>query len=263
MGILMGGVIRDSTSHAPLPFATACVTGTFHCYNTDGNGIWNNLSDGGAYAYSGVSVTCSAGGHYAKTINMTHIAYYPDLNINGLWEIVELDRTPPKPNCCFTPDTRVRMADGSTKRIDEVMIGELVVGHDGAINRVTGVDRPVLGGRHLYAFDGGPAFVTAEHPFLTAEGWKAIDPTAMATENPSLDVTRLVRGDRLVIVARVRLPVLAGGVLDRAEVDTAECRLSALSAHEADPGMPVYNLQLDGDHTFIANDIVVHNKNSH
>ena len=78
MGILMGGVIRDAVSHGPLPFANACVTQTLHCYGTDGNGVWNNLADGGAYAYSGVSVTFSAGGHYSKTLNLNTVAYYPE-----------------------------------------------------------------------------------------------------------------------------------------------------------------------------------------
>ena len=28
----------------------------------------------------------------------------------------------------------------------------------------------------------------------------------------------------------------------------------------ADPATPLYNLRLDGDHTYVANDLVVHNK---
>ena len=28
----------------------------------------------------------------------------------------------------------------------------------------------------MYSINGGKAFVTAEHPFKTIDGWKAIDP---------------------------------------------------------------------------------------
>ena len=259
MGILMGGVIRDSGTHAALPFATACITGQFHCYNTDGNGLWNDLSDSGAYAYSGVNVTFSAGGYNPKAVNMTNVGYYPDLGINGLWEVVELDRAPVV--CCFTAETRVRLADGSTMRIDAVMVGDFVLGNEGSTNRVTGIERPLLGERLLYAFDGGTPFVTAEHPFLTADGWKAIDPAATATESPWLPVGRLVRGDRLLMAAHARVPVLAGGGRDPVELGVAVHRLDAVSAHEAHPILTVYNLLLDGDHTFIADDFIVHNKN--
>lgn len=256
----MGGVIRDATSHAAMAFANACVTGTFHCYSTDGNGIWNNLSDGGAYAYSGVSVTFSAGGHNQLTLNMTETAYYPDLGIYGLWKVVELTRVPDPP-CCFTGETRVWMTDGTTCRIDEIREGDFVVGHDGSANRVVGIERPALGGRRLHAMDGGAPFVTAEHPFLTTCGWKSVDPAATAAEQDTLRVGRLSPGDRLLVASRVRVAVLAG-TTEEAEVELVERPLTTLDAHEDDPRTTVYNLHLEGGHTFIANGLVVHNKGS-
>jgi hypothetical protein len=261
MGILMGGVIRDAVSHGPLPFANACVTATLHCYSTDGNGIWNNLSDGGAYAYSGVSVTCHAGGHYDKTLNMTHIAYYPDLGINGLWEVVELERMPePPPSCCFTGDTRVLMADGSSRRIDQVDPADLVLGRSGGVNLVTGVDRPLLGDRRLHGFNAAPAFVTSEHPFLTRQGWKSVDPAATAAEVSAVRVERLRPGDGLIRLAGVRVTAAAGSAEDAVELKTRVYDLAAISSREAPHETVVYNLRLAGDHTFFANGFIVHNK---
>lgn len=259
----MGGVIRDATSHAGMPFASACVTGTLHCYSTDGNGLWNNLSDGGAYAYSGVSVTFSAGGHNPLTLNMTEVAYYPDLGINGLWKVVELTRVP-ESSCCFVGETKVWMADGTTRRIDEVQPGDFVIGHDGRSNRVVGIERPTLAGRMLYSVNGGAPFVTAEHPFMTAAGWKSVDPAATASEQPELVVGRLALGDRLLLASRVRVMAMAGDPdgSEEASVELAERALSALRPHEDDPRMVVYNLKLEGGHTFIANGYLVHNKGS-
>ena len=68
--------------------------------------------------------------------------------------------------------------------------------------------------RRLYALNGGRPFVTAEHPFLTAEGWKALDPEATRRENAALDVASLQLGDRLCRGTRAgrrrRTPLGAG-----------------------------------------------------
>lgn len=42
-----------------------------------------------------------------------------------------------KKGSCFPAQTPVRMADGSEKNIEDVVIGDLVVSHDGSINKVT------------------------------------------------------------------------------------------------------------------------------
>src|SRR3972149_7545256 len=46
---------------------------------------------------------------------------------------------PPNDWCpgCLPPDTRIAMADGSWKRIDDVVVGDQVIGHDGKSHRVT------------------------------------------------------------------------------------------------------------------------------
>ena len=100
---------------------------------------------------------------------------------------------------CFTADTKVRMADGRLKNIDAVKIGDRVIGLDGSINTVLGVEKVPLGRRRLYGFNSEEAFVTAEHPFYTLEGWKSLDPERTAFENTMLFVQRLTVGDGLLI----------------------------------------------------------------
>jgi hypothetical protein len=100
---------------------------------------------------------------------------------------------------CFAAGTMVTMAGGGERPIEELRVGDRVLGRDGAVNTVTGIERPRLGGRFMYGFNGGRAFVTAEHPFWTAEGWKAIDPAATARENPRLRVGALDLGDRVAV----------------------------------------------------------------
>lgn len=161
---------------------------------------------------------------------------------------------------CFVAGARIAMADGTSQPIESVAVGDLVVGRDG-VNRVLELFRPVLGERPLYALNGGQPFVTAGHSFLTAEGWKAADPAATAAENPGLAVGRLAVGDRLLALAGVAVPALAAGICaDDVEVRFEEVPLDRLVAHAAEPATPLYNLRVDGDHTFVANDLVVHNK---
>ena len=119
----------------------------------------------------------------------------------------ELDRpilkTAPKvaaaDSSCFVAGTRVRMADGGVRAIEDLRVGDCVLNGKGGSSRVTAIERPELGARSLYAFNDEAAFVTAEHPFLTPAGWKSIDPTATARENAAIAVSVLMPGDQLAI----------------------------------------------------------------
>lgn len=163
---------------------------------------------------------------------------------------------------CFTAGTLVAMADGTSRSIEHVLVGDRVLGQNGSINRVVEIERPLLGHRHLYALNGSNFFVTAEHPFMTEEGWKSIDPAALAAEHSVLRVDRLAVGDRLLTLAAVAIPVGAGGSINAEAVDA---RVEAVALHSlvgqsADPATQLYNLRLDGDHTYFANGLLVHNK---
>lgn len=161
---------------------------------------------------------------------------------------------------CFVAGTRVLMADGSLRPIEALRPGDLVRGGRGGVNRVVEVERPKLAGRRLYAFNGGVPFVTAEHPFLTLAGWKAIDPAATAWENAALKVAVLRPGDLLTCARQAVLPAVAGNLARECEIELWLEPLRELTAVEADPETVVYNLLLDGDHSYVANGFVVHNK---
>jgi hypothetical protein len=145
---------------------------------------------------------------------------------------------------CFTAGTEVILADGSVKPIELVCIGDQLLGYGGQFNSVLAYDRPLLGKRRLFAFNDGPFFVTAEHPFLTEAGWKAIDPEATKRENPNLSVAKLEPGDKLI---------LANGQI---------FVLSLIRSMEADYNTTLYNFKLSGNNTYFANKLLAHNKGS-
>ena len=161
--------------------------------------------------------------------------------------------------CCFTAETRVLMADGTERPIAGIRPGDQVIGRGSGVNRVTGMHIVPLGLRALFGVNQHHPFFTAEHPFLTPGGWRALDRVATRLETPGLDVAELTAGDVLIMAA-----VVSGGY-DGALALAPAVSLSHLVLHrltraKGEPADNVYNLILDGDHSYVANGFVVHNK---
>jgi outer membrane immunogenic protein len=170
---------------------------------------------------------------------------------------------------CFTGATQILMADGTTRTIAAVKIGDEVLGENGEVNRVVDIETPLLGKRKLYAFNGGIPFVTAEHPFMTQTGWKSISPEITLAENKNLSVGALKVGDevlRLDTIMRRPKSMTVGFSSVALEpsvgvsIETKFLALDAVVSHDSEPSMIVYNLRLDGNHTYFANNYLVHNK---
>jgi hypothetical protein len=253
---LAGGAVKNCNTSAAIWLANVCLPNTLDCVSTDGNGLWVR-GDG----YTGQVYSVSASGYNPTTVTMNDTAYYPELGTYGLWEVVCLTPAQP-PATCFTGETRVLMADGVERRIDEIDVGDLVLSPRGQVSRVIGVEQPPLGNRLLYAFNGERPFVTAEHPVMTEEGWKSVNPKATEAENAALVLSRLQVGDVLMTVARVAEPAVAAGYAGEPfpEVVLEPARLAAMVAKSADPDMTLYNLVLDEGHSYFANGYLVHNK---
>ena len=170
----------------------------------------------------------------------------------------QTDATQSQDVSCFVAGTMVLMADGRERPIEAIAPGDRVLGRRGRINRVLGCERTRLGRRRLYGLNGHRPFVTAEHPFLTAEGWKALDPEGTRREGSDLSVLALQLGDRLcrgVAHNAERAGERTGLVFVQATT-----QLETVAAVEGEPATPVFNLLLDGDHSYVADGWIVHNK---
>ena len=234
----------------------------------NGDGIWATLTDNwgnfvqtqldgtfsSTVAYDGYRITASASGTHSKQYTVTQS------DIAAGWVTICLDPTPIV-DCCFTGDTQVLMADGSELPIRRIRPGDCVLGNNGLLNRVVRVLLPVLGQRLLYSLNGSPPFVTAEHPFLSEKGWKAIDPQALLREGCELNVRQLTPGDRLVVCKGCLAPAGPSCSDEPAEIELDALALRSRRSFKFDSSTPLFNLVLDGDHTYIARGFVVHNKN--
>uniref|UniRef100_UPI001F3587F6 hypothetical protein n=1 Tax=Aeromonas rivipollensis TaxID=948519 RepID=UPI001F3587F6 len=157
---------------------------------------------------------------------------------------------------CFVAGTRILMADGSERPIETLQASEQVLDQHGQINRILAVERVILGNRRLYGLNRLPPFFTAEHPFLSTRGWVAIAPAMTRAEQPTLAVQPLFTGMR--ILCGPAAVALTGNLALAAQ--PAELLVESLYWVDSPPTTALFNLILDGSHSYIANSLIVHNK---
>lgn len=150
---------------------------------------------------------------------------------------------------CFVKGVIVTLANGSKMAIEDVAVGDFVLGQNGP-NQVIAYDRPQLiipdvRDGTLYGINGAEKFMTSEHPVMTKAGWKAIDQENAKKFEPHLSdvlVGNLEVGDELVME------------------DGTYTLISSIEKYTDQPQQQLYNFMLDGDHTYYVNGILVHNK---
>ena len=147
---------------------------------------------------------------------------------------------------CFIAGTKVTMADGTFKNIEDIKVGDKVKGHK-EDNIVIKLDPTLLGDRKLYSFnDNEHYFFTSEHPFMTEEGWKSIKPEK-TKERDGVELYDQLKGDLKVG--------------DKLVTDNGPIKVTDIKSKEMNnPEMPLYNFNVSNDNSYIADDYVVHNK---
>lgn len=178
----------------------------------------------------------------------------------GAGKVTCLYSCPPGGGGCFTAETRIALPDGSSRAVGDLAVGDAVLGADGEFNRIVAIEHPALGNRPLFAINDSSFFVTDSHPFLTDHGWKSIDPAATAREHGAMSVGRLRIGDRVQVLSGVLALAGRDRMLNRTDIETTAVVVERIELTEADPAMLLYNLRLDGNQTYFANDLLVHNK---
>ncbi|GKQ96806.1 hypothetical protein [Aeromonas hydrophila] len=156
---------------------------------------------------------------------------------------------------CFVAGTRILMADGEERPIETLRIGERVRDQYGHSNRILAIERVLLGERRLYGLNRLAPFFTAEPPLLTTRGWAAIAPAMTRTENPTLAVLPLFTGMHLLGWSEHG----SAGNLALAPHPTP-LLVESLCWLDAPPTTALFNLILDGSHSYVANGLIVHNK---
>ena len=146
---------------------------------------------------------------------------------------------------CFVKGTLVRLADGSDKKIEEIEIGDVLLGMDGSENKVLEFDHPMLDGRDLVGINGSGPLMTPEHPLMTKDGWKAYNVDDTLRAYPHLHEImegNLAAGDKIL------------------DVDGNWVMIESMELYEGEEDQQVYNFILDGNNTYHANGFLAHNR---
>ncbi len=96
---------------------------------------------------------------------------------------------------CVLGSTQILMADGSSKRIEEIKAGDLVFSIGGNVSIMSEeiIVNPHV--REFYSVNEDEPFMSLEHAVLTQSGWKCMNPEVAKALNPDIDVSLLQEGD--------------------------------------------------------------------
>ena len=150
--------------------------------------------------------------------------------------------------CCFDPGSQILMADGTTKNIEDITVGEEVM----SLNEETGefisqkITRTVVKHNsddlvYVNLSNGARIGMRAYHPLLTTEGWKSLRPElAETTMETGMEVELLEVGDTLI------------GYDENATIVSIETRPEI-------ENYDTYNFSVEGFHNYIVDGVVAHN----
>lgn len=146
---------------------------------------------------------------------------------------------------CLAKGTKILMADGYEKNIEDIAIGDYVKSYN--INENKFENKTVTKAHHAthshlleINTDKAQIVTTTDHPFLTNEGWKSFNPDKTKTYNRYTQVSEYKVGDNLLLHDSGR------------KIETAIINIKPIE------GMTdTYTLELDGNGAFIANGLIV------
>lgn len=153
------------------------------------------------------------------------------------------------PNCptgggsCFVGGATLHLTDGSTIPIENARPGIDVLARDGRSSLhgpehvVVELERDTL----IYGFNELEPFFVGGHPFLTADGWKAVTPEDAREQNPMLEFGTLALGDTVYRIDSIT-PFAYRAV-----------RISRITSSILSAGSFVYSVFLMGERSFHVN----------
>lgn len=152
---------------------------------------------------------------------------------------------------CFVAGTKITMADGTTKNIEEVKVGDRVLSMDVTRMKITRervtktFTNPPARDLCRITFDNGSINVnTTSHPYwVSGKGWCSVDPAAFSKVE-GVEAKQLNAGD-VCLMEENGHPVSISVI----RLDTSP-----------QPPQPTFNFDVENTRCYFANGILVHNK---
>jgi hypothetical protein len=158
---------------------------------------------------------------------------------------------------CFSAGTRITLSNHDEKFIEDINVGDEVLGWDGeklVPAKVIATDDRHTVGDHaerckvlgdmpsLYTIDETGIEFTPEHPFLTKDGWKALSP------DPNQEPFKSEQEPKTLKVG------------DEININGEWTSIGEIRVVRSNPDEKVYNITVEGVHSYLAEGIIVHNK---
>lgn len=248
-----GTTVIDGNGKIPIARISATGTPSSSTY-LRGDGSWQAASGGGGGAACGatphgqiISVYANTSGGWGCVVTVT-----VKQCMNGVTKTFTSSNGDGCPTSCFASGTRVLLADGSAKAIEDLIVGDKVFGRGGKINTVLALKPTTLGDRRLYTINR-KLKVTGDHPALTQRGWGVIS-RALYKERyfgRTMEVT-LADGEKALWQTGTLKPeeMVEFGVGDKIAFGAGGFqKITSLTYEELDATTPLYTVALDGDGT--------------
>jgi hypothetical protein len=204
---------------------------------------------------------------YGFTSEGGYIIMYPESFDYGTYRIVftisndcSSSTGDAQPLVCFLAGTPVSMADGTTKPIETVVVGDRVVGAFGEINTVTGTQTPLLGLCTISNINGEHK-TTSHHPHITPDHkFGCVRPNVV--NSLAYGKYHMVKGANGVIEKRLMKGVKPERVV-KLEVGmtlqtvTGPRAVTSIERVPMPPSTPVYHLATSGSHTYVVDGYAV------
>ena len=156
-------------------------------------------------------------------------------------------------NPCFLEGSVVQMADGTQKTIENVAVGDLLLGAFGEVNPVLALHRPLLGSASMTRINKEHS-TTSHHPHISVDrGFYCSEPSVVETttyghEHDVIDGSGNVVKRMLHGLKKGRVQKLETGVILKT-VDGGR-PVFVLEQYTMPPETQLYNLVMGGSHTY-------------
>ena len=243
----------DATTIEGLRWDYFTPTGDYSQYTQGWSFTWDPIPNGTVYLITQPDnddqtfeiLTSTTGNLYTNSTNFNDFIVYAHVN-----ECPDISGSIAP---CFFKGALVSLADGSTKAIEDIRVGDIVMGAFGEYNRVLALHRPLLGNNTMTNINN-EHHTSSHHPHISYDKkFYAIKPSVVMSDTygkshevldeDMVPYQRFLEGLKPGRVEQMGLGVLLKTVDGSREV-------TFLDTYEMAPETQLYNLVISGSHTY-------------